>query len=137
MSSWLILFLYCFFLYGFSNMMVFASGPFKIFEHIRSISSSINEHFGSMFQCMMCFPANLGWVCSIINWLWIPLAITPGNMLFGGIIGAWWAAMLFDCCFSSGIVWFIHHIESFFESIAEGTSSLQQQDENNDIINVE
>jgi len=110
-------------------MMVFASGPFKIFEHIRNITSSISEHFGSMFQCMMCFPANLGWVCSLINWLWIPLAITPGNMIFAGITGAWWAALLLDCCFASGVVWFIHHVESFFESIADGTAAGNNNDD--------
>ena len=60
MSPWLIIFLYIIAVYGLSNMMVFGSGPFRIFEHIRGISSSISEHFGKLFSCMMCFPANVG-----------------------------------------------------------------------------
>lgn len=120
MNSGLVIFLFVVFAYGFCNMVVFGSGPFRIFEHLRYISSSINEHFGQLFSCMMCLPANLGWLCSILNWLFIPIAITPGNLIFGGMAGLWWLAMLFDCCFTSGAVWFIHHVEEFFESIAEG-----------------
>lgn len=132
MSNWLIIFLYCIAAYGLSNMMVFGSGPFKIFEHIRNITSSISEHFGSMFQCMMCFPANVGWVVSLIDWFFIKsIAITPFNILLAGT-NLWWLALLCDCCFTSGIVWITHNVESFFESIAEGTSSIQEQD--NDTI---
>lgn len=132
MSNWLIIFLYCIAAYGLSNMMVFGSGPFKIFEHIRNITSSISEHFGSMFQCMMCFPANVGWAVSLIDWFFIKsIAITPFNILLAGT-NLWWLALLCDCCFTSGIVWITHNVESFFESIAEGTSSVQEQD--NDTI---
>lgn len=132
MSNWMIIFLYCIAAYGLSNMMVFGSGPFKIFEHIRNITSSISEHFGSMFQCMMCFPANVGWAVSLIDWFFIKsIAITPFNILLAGT-NLWWLALLCDCCFTSGIVWITHNFESFFESIAEGTSSVQEQD--NDTI---
>lgn len=132
MSNCMIVFLYCIAAYGLSNMMVFGSGPFKIFEHIRNITSSISEHFGSMFQCMMCFPANVGWAVSLIDWFFIKsIAITPFNILLAGT-NLWWLALLCDCCFTSGIVWITHNVESFFESIAEGTSSVQEQD--NDTI---
>lgn len=120
MSNGLMLLCFVLFAYGFSNMVVFGSGPFRIFEHLRYITSSINEHFGQLFSCMMCFPANLGWLCSILNWLFIPFAITPGNMIFAGMAGMWWLAMLFDCCFTSGCIWLIHHFEEFFENLAEG-----------------
>ena len=43
MSNWLIIFLYIIAVYGLSNMMVFGSGPFRIFEHIREITSSISR----------------------------------------------------------------------------------------------
>jgi len=119
MSNALLIFIYCFVSYGFSNMMVFGSGPFRIFEHIRSITMRISEHFGTMFQCMMCFPANLGWVLSLIDWFLIKeVAFTPFNIILAGT-GLWWLALLMDCCFTSGIVWFIHHVESFFERISE------------------
>ena len=35
-SQWLILFCYIIFAYGFSNMVVYGSGPFKIFEGLRA-----------------------------------------------------------------------------------------------------
>ena len=135
MSNWLIIFMYCIAAYGISNMMVFGSGPFKLFEHIRNITSSISEHFGSMFQCMMCFPANVGWVVSLIDWFFIKkIAITPFNILLAGT-NLWWLALICDCCFTSGIVWITHNIESFFESISEGTSSIQENDEESIQIN--
>ena len=85
MSNWLIIFCYCVVAYGLSNMMVFGSGPFRIFEHIRNISSAIGEHFGQLFSCMMCFPANFGWVISLIDWFLLPnIAITPFNIILAG-----------------------------------------------------
>lgn len=135
MSNGLIILLYCVACYGFSNMMVFGSGPFRIFEHIRNLSSKISEHFGLMFQCMMCFPANLGIVLSLIDWFLIKqLAFTPFNILLTDTT-LWWLAMLLDCCFTSGIVWFIHHVELFFENIAEGNVGSVDA-ENNDTIEI-
>ena len=135
MSNWLIVFLYSIAVYGISNMMVFGSGPFRIFEHIRNISSRISGHFGTMFSCMMCFPANVGWIASLIDWFFLKgVAITPFNILLIGT-NLWWVALIADCCFTTGIVWLIHNIESFFESIADGTSSIQENN-NDDSITV-
>lgn len=134
-----IILLYCIAAYGLSNMMVFGSGPLRIFERIRYLSTRISEHFGSMFSCMMCFPANVGWIASLIDWFFIKdFAFTPFNLLLVGT-NLWWVALIADCCFTSGIVWIIHNVESFFESIAEGTSSIQKRDgdeDNDDIIEV-
>lgn len=135
MSNGLVIFLYIIMAYGFSNMMVYGSGPFRIFEHIRNKSNNISEHFGSMFSCMMCFPANIGWIISVIDWFLLPsIAITPFNIFLLGT-NLWWVALIADCCFTSGAVWIIHNVESFFESIAGGTSKIQE-DDNNDIINL-
>lgn len=132
MSNVLIIFLYCMAAYGISNMVVFGSGPLRIFEHIRNISSGISSHFGTMFSCMMCFPANVGLIASLIDWFLIKnFALTPFNILLMGT-NLWWVALIADCCFTSGIVWIIHNVESFFESIATGTASNQEDD--NDII---
>lgn len=135
MSNWFILFLYCIAAYGFSNMMVFGSGPFRIFEHIRNITDRISEHFGSLFKCMMCFPANLGWVLSIIDWFLIKsISFTPFNILLAGT-GLWWLALILDCFFTSGIVWLMHNFESFFENLGQG-NQIQEIEEDNDTINV-
>lgn len=135
MSNWLIVFLYCIVVYGFSNMMVFGSGPFRIFERIRNITDRISEHFGSLFKCMMCFPANLGWVLSIFDWFLIKgVAFTPFNILLAGT-GFWWLALILDCFFTSGIVWLIHNVETFFENIGQG-NQIQEIENDNDTINV-
>ena len=134
MSNILIIFLYIFAVYGFSNMVVFSSGPFRIFEKIREWSSSLSEHFGTLLSCMICLPANVGWVASVIDWFLIPnLALTPFNILLVGT-NLWWVALIADCCLTSGLVWIIHNVESFFESIANGNSAIQEDD--NDIINL-
>lgn len=136
MSNALIIFIYCICTYGISNMMVFGSGPFRIFEHIRNITSSISEHFGSMFQCMMCFPANLGWALSLIDWFLVKdVAFTPFNLLLIST-NLWWLAMILDLCFTSGAVWLIHNFESFFETIAEGKNGETIEEEDDDTINV-
>ena len=135
MSNWFILFLYCIAAYGFSNMMVFGSGPFRIFEHIRNITDKISEHFGSLFKCMMCFPANLGWALSIIDWFLIKsISFTPFNILLAGT-GLWWLALILDCFFTSGIVWLIHNFESFFENLGQG-NQIQEIEEDNDTIEI-
>ena len=129
MSNGLIIFLYCIAAYGLSNMVVFGSGPFRIFERLRYITDLVSDHFGSLFGCMMCFPANIGWIASLIDWFFVPqIALTPFNILLGDT-NLWWLALLCDCCFTSGAVWIIHYIESFFESIAEGTVSKDNDNE--------
>ena len=134
MSNILIIFLYIFAVYGFSNMVVFSSGPFRIFEKIREWSSNLSEHFGTLFSCMICLPANVGWIASIIDWFLIPnLALTPFNILLDGT-NLWWVALIADCCLTSGLVWIIHNVESFFESIANGNASIREDD--NDMINL-
>lgn len=134
MSNWLIIFLYCIAAYGISNMVVFGSGPFRIFEHIRNITDRISEHFGSLFKCMMCFPANLGWILSLADWFFIKeIAFTPFNILLFGT-GLWWLALILDCFFTSGIVWLMHNFETFFENL--GNANQQFEENNDDIINV-
>lgn len=136
MSTGLIVFLYAICAYGISNMMVFSSGPFRLFEFIRDITDSISEHFGSMIKCMICFPANVGWICSLVDWFFLKnVAITPFNILLCGT-NLWWLALICDCCFTSGIVWIIHNVESFFESIAEGKNEQNIDEEDDDAINV-
>jgi hypothetical protein len=135
MSNALIIFIYSIAVYGICNMIAFGSGPFKIFEKIREWSYNISEHFATLFSCMMCLPANIGWITSLIDWFLIKNTyITPFNILLAGT-NLWWVALIGDCCFTSGIVWIIHNIESFFESISTGNSSIQE-DDNDDVLNL-
>ena len=88
----------------------------KIFEKIRYWSDYLDEHFGLLFSCMMCFPTNLGIILSILNWFLIPIAFTPFNILLGTVPTLWWLAAILDGAFTSGIVWLIHHVEEWFEN---------------------
>lgn len=128
MSSALIIFIYSIFLFGISWMFVFSDGPFHIFSKIREIATSISEHFGKLFSCMVCFPSNLSWVMSLVDWFLLPqVAFTPFNILLAGT-GLWWLAILMDIGFGAGIVWTIHNIVSFFEAIAEGNVETTDDD---------
>ena len=115
MSNGLIILLYCIMAYGACNVIVFGSGPFKIFERIIYWSDYIDEHFGQLFSCMMCLPTNFGIICSLVNWFLIPVAFTPFNLVFAGT-SLWWLAMLCDGAFTSGIVWFIHTVQEYIEN---------------------
>mgnify|MGYP003482951604 FL=1 len=115
MSNGLIILLYCIMAYGACNVIVFGSGPFKIFERIRYWSDYIDEHFGQLFSCMMCLPTNFGSICSLVNWFLIPVAFTPFNLVFAGT-SLWWLAMLCDGAFTSGIVWLIHTVQEYIEN---------------------
>jgi hypothetical protein len=96
-------------------MVAFGSGPFRIFERIRDWSEGISEHFGLLFKCMMCLPANFGWIVSVLNWFLIPVAITPFNIILAGT-GLWWLAMILDCCFTTGVVWLLYVLDEWLES---------------------
>ena len=112
--------------YGACNVIVYGSGPFRIFERIREWSSMISEHFGLLFQCMMCMPTNFGLICSLVNWFFIPVAFTPFNIVFAGYPNLWWLAMLCDAAFTSGVVWIIHHIEEWFEKMVPNDDSEEE-----------
>ena len=138
MSAWLIIFCFCIVAYGACNVIVFGSGPFKIFEGIRNLTSRISPHFGQMFNCMMCLPANFGWICSLVNLLWIPVAFTPFNLILGALPLTWYYVVLICLCdgaFTSGIVWLIHNVESFFENKSQETTTYIQDPQ--DIIETE
>jgi hypothetical protein len=115
MSTGILIFLYCIVAYGACNVIAFGSGPFKIFENLRYWTTELNEHFGTMFSCMMCLPTNFGLLCSVFNWFLIPIAFTPFNIAFAGT-GLWWLAMLCDAAFTSGIVWLIHTVQEYIEN---------------------
>ena len=113
--TWLIIVAYIFVAFGFCNMVAFGSGPFRIFERIRDWSEGISEHFGLLFKCMMCLPANFGWIVSVLNWFLIPVAITPFNIILAGT-GLWWLAMILDCCFTTGVVWLLYVLDEWLEA---------------------
>ena len=113
----LTLFAYIIFAYGIANMIIFASGPFGIFEKWRNFTHRVSDGFGELFTCPMCLSTWIGLVFSAINiWIVPTVAFTPFNMVFG--VGEYIPLVLImDMGFTSGIVWLIHQFEEMMERI--------------------
>ena len=106
---------YIFLLYGLSNIVVYSNGPFHIFEKWRNFSHNINEQFGELFTCMMCFSTWVGLILSLINKLMIPsVPFTAFNMILGSV-APWWFIMILDMGFASAVVWLLHQLEEMME----------------------
>lgn len=105
---------YMIFAYGLSNMVVYARGPFGIFEWWRGFTHNINEHLGEMFSCMICFPTWVGIGSSVIDLLFNGFAFTPFNVLLGAA-APWWLIIILDACLTSGIVWLLDQFETAME----------------------
>lgn len=113
--EWFITLVYVIAVYGLSNIIVFGEGPFYILEKWRKLMYNIHPNLGKLFSCMMCLPANLGWIISLIDWFFITsVAFTPFNMVFAGT-SLWWLAMILDMGFTSGICWLLYVIDDYFE----------------------
>lgn len=112
--NWLIIFAYIFFVYGISVIFTQMYGPFNIFFKIRMWANRVSDNLGMLFRCMTCFPTNVGWIFSLINWFFIPVAITPFNMVLAGT-GLWWVAMILDACFCAGVCHLLWNIDDFID----------------------
>jgi hypothetical protein len=117
--------------YGACNVIVYGEGPFYIFSKFRSLMSNINEHLGKAFNCMMCLPANFGWICSLVNWFFIPISFTPFNIVFGSYENLWWLAALCDGALTSGSVYIIHIIVEYLEKMIDYYEQGMYRDESN------
>ena len=126
---WLICLCYFIMAYGACNVIVFGSGPFRIFERLRYWANGVSEHFGMLFSCMMCLPANFGLVISLFDWFIIrQSSFVPFNIIFDGT-NLWWLAALCDGAITTGAVWLIHNFESFFENIGQEEKQPQNDSE--------
>lgn len=108
---------YTIFAYGIVNMIIFARGPFGVFEKWRNFTHRISDGFGELFTCPMCLSTWIGLMFSAINiWLVPNTAFTPFNIVFG--VGNYIPLVLFmDMGFTSGIVWLIHQFEEMMERV--------------------
>lgn len=117
---------YIFVSYGLSNIVVYSNGPFHIFERWRAFAHNINEQFGELFTCMMCFSTWVGLVLSLVNNLLIPfVAFTPFNLILG-TVAPFWFIMILDMGFTSAVVWLLHQLEEMMER----TGNIIYEDEN-------
>lgn len=106
--------------YSFSNLFIYAKGPFNMFGVIRNIADNIG--LGEVFSCMMCLPLWVGVTLSLIDVLLLPTPFTPFSVILDSLELNLWvivAIVLLDGVLSSGVTWLIHNIEEFFESNAK------------------
>ena len=113
MMKFLIIACYIIFAYGLSNIIVYARGPFGIFEWWRGFTHNISDGLGEVFSCMICFPTWVGIGCSILDICFKTFSFTPFNLLLN--TAPWWLIILLDMCFTSGVVWLLDQLESAFE----------------------
>jgi hypothetical protein len=106
--------IYFLFAYGLSNLLVFGTGPFNLLSAIRKYARKILNTLGDMLDCMMCTSANIGWIVSLLNVLFISTPLTPMMILYGNVL-PWYLIIFGDLCITSGAVWLIHNIEEALE----------------------
>lgn len=102
--------------YAISNHLVYAHGPFHVYDKIREIAEKVHPQLGELFSCMICMPTWIGMGLSVFNSLLFPsVTLTPFNDYeFSDM--PWWIIMALDGFLASGIVWLIHTLQEHFES---------------------
>jgi hypothetical protein len=96
--------------YGISNIVVFGS----IFNGLRDFLDRVNpSFFGTLFSCMICFPAWVGFVLSTtFQLLGYPEFSPLANYGMDNI----YLSVFLDGCLASGTTWLIHTIQEKLEN---------------------
>lgn len=138
MLFFILVFCYSIMAYGACNVIAFSEGPFYIFSRLRDWAFGINEHFGKMFKCMICLPANFGWICSLFSWFIVRTPLTPFNLILCST-NLWWLAALCDGAFTTGIVYLIYLLNEYLEKKINyyEQNTYIEETENEDMILVE
>lgn len=117
MSSIFMIICYSLLAYGFANMIVYSSGPFRIFERLRNLAHNIHPQIGELFTCMMCLSTWLGLLFSVINIVFIPtIPFTPFNIILYDNSYKF-LNVIFDMGLTSGVVWLLHQLDEMMERL--------------------
>ena len=100
--------------YGLTMMLIYFNGPFDIIEHFRNFVNYIHPKLGELFTCCFCLSTWIGGVFSLIDYLWIPVDITPFNMIFGSS-PMWWLIIPMDSLLTCGTIWLLHLLDEYLE----------------------
>lgn len=104
--------------FGITEMFIFFSGPFSIFDRIREIVAKMGDKFVELFSCVACFSTWVGIILSTINYLFIPVAFTPFNIILGGT-GLWWLIIPLDAALTMGSSWTLYQLDEYLEKNAK------------------
>jgi len=128
------LFLFILIAYGMSNIIVFSS----IFKGWRTLWSTLSPNFfGTLFNCMICWPYWQGVLGSVIVWsptLYYGLIVEP--VTFFGLfeIPNVLTAAFLDGCLTSACVWLIH---SFQEATERHFNVNNHKDDDTEVVTVD
>lgn len=111
-----ILFVYIFVAFAITEQFVFFSGPFGVYDKIRETASNISPSLTELFSCMACLSTWIGMLLSCINLLFIPIPITPFNVILGET-GMWWFIIIFDAAFTCGTTWLLYRLEEMMDRL--------------------
>lgn len=100
--------------YGLCEILVFFDGPFDLVEKFRKFCHWVSPSFGKLFTCMACLSTWIGLMMSALNYLAVPVAFTPFNIILGQT-GMWWLIIFLDGMFTCGIVWLLYQLEEMME----------------------
>lgn len=133
MESLVIFIIFCFTCYSFVNMLLYFSGPFGVFEHIRNIAGKISPRMGELFSCPACASTWVSFFLSALNLLIISsVPFTPFNLILGGT-GLWWLIILLDGLCGSGTTWLLFKFEDFLVSNTKPEVTQIEEDNIEDI----
>lgn len=133
MESLVIFIIFCFTCYSFVNMLLYFSGPFGVFEHIRNIAGKISPRMGELFSCPACASTWVSFFLSALNLLIISsVPFTPFNLILGGT-GLWWVIILLDGLCGSGTTWLLFKFEDFLVSNTKPEVTQIEEDNIEDI----
>lgn len=106
---------YLLFSYGITTMLIYFDGPFDIISTFRNIMNSIHPKVGELFSCPFCLSTWIGCLFSAFNYFFIPIKITPFNMVLSGT-GFWWLIIPMDMFLTCGSVWLLHVLDEYLEN---------------------
>ena len=114
-------------------MLLYFSGPFGVFEHIRNIAGKISPRMGELFSCPACASTWVSFFLSALNLLIISsVPFTPFNLILGGT-GLWWLIILLDGLCGSGTTWLLFKFEDFLVSNTKPEVTQIEEDNIEDI----
>jgi hypothetical protein len=102
--------------YGISFMLVYTTGPFRIFSRIRNIADRNSPMLSELLSCMFCTPTWVGLISSVINVLFLPsIPFTPAYILINDI-ELWPLIIMIDMLSTASIVHLMDVTETFIDS---------------------
>ena len=121
MTCLFIFFVFAIMCYSLTQMLVYMSGPFRIFERFRNFMHGLNDQLGELISCEFCTSTWTSFFISALNVIFIPtIAFTPFNLILGST-GLWWLIIFLDGLLGSGCTWLLFRLEDYLTLKAEET----------------